>query len=340
MTPALRWRVDRYWRDDATHPLLDGLLAPAEWLFGAAVAARDRAYRAGWLPVERAALPVVSVGNLAVGGAGKTPFASWLAGRLLAGGSKPAVVVSGYADDEPRLHRELQPRVPVFAARRRMEAVRAAGAAGCDVAILDDAFQHRRLHRDLDLVLIACESWRPDLRLLPRGPWRERAAAAARADLVGISHKSAAPEEVQRVGREIEWATGRVSFGVSILPGPLLPLHPGRAELPLDSLRGREVLAVAAIADSQPFLAHLRRAGANMESAIFPDHHPFTREEAAELVERAGGRMLVMTRKDAIKLREDMGAVADAWILSQRVAIAWGEDALEDGIRCALGAAS
>ncbi|CAN5247682.1 tetraacyldisaccharide 4'-kinase [soil metagenome] len=340
ISPGVRRWVNGYWQDDVPHPLLDRLLLPAEWTFGAAVAARDRAYRERWLRVERAPLPVVSVGNLAVGGAGKTPFASWLAGRLLALGRKPAVVVSGYADDEPRLHRELQPRIPVFAARLRIEAVRAAAAAGCDVAVLDDAFQHRRLHRNLDLVLIAAESWRPDLRLLPRGPWREPAAAAARADLVGVSYKSAAPDEVLRVKSELENATGRPSFGVAILPGPLLPLHPGAAELPLDALRRSATLAVAGIADPRPFLAHLRLAGADVEPVVFPDHHVFSSEEAAELVERARGRRMVMTGKDAVKLRDHVPSAADAWILSQRLEVAWGADALDEGVRRALAAAA
>ena len=166
-------------------------LAPAEAVFRGVVAARNGAYDRGWLRSERVDVPVISIGNVSVGGAGKTPFAAWLARRLADWGRKPAIALRGYGEDEIVLHRELNPDIPVFRGRRRVEAAREAVAAGRDVIVLDDAFQHRALARDLDLVLIPVEGWEPRPRVLPRGPWREGVQALARADLIVLTRKSA-----------------------------------------------------------------------------------------------------------------------------------------------------
>ncbi|HEX2189501.1 MAG TPA: tetraacyldisaccharide 4'-kinase, partial [Longimicrobiaceae bacterium] len=195
MGPGLRARawVARWWAGEAgvAGSALDAALAPAELLFRGGVAARNLAYDRGWLRAERAPVPVVSVGNLGVGGAGKTPVAAWIAARLLARGLRPAVALRGYGDDEVQVHRELNPEVPVFAAARRVDAAREAAAAGRDVVVLDDGFQHRALARDLDVVLVSAEGWTPGRRLLPRGPWREGAAGLRRAGVLVATRKSA-----------------------------------------------------------------------------------------------------------------------------------------------------
>src|SRR5688500_17343662 len=119
---AIREWVPRWWKGEggALGHGLDVGLWPVEMLFRAAVLGRNRAYDAGLLRIESAPIPVVSVGNLGVGGAGKTPISSWVAARLSRWGHRPAIVLRGYGADEILVHREINPAVPVFAAARRI----------------------------------------------------------------------------------------------------------------------------------------------------------------------------------------------------------------------------
>jgi tetraacyldisaccharide 4'-kinase len=311
-------------------------LAPAEAAFRGIVAARNGAYDRGWLRSERVDVPVISIGNVAVGGAGKTPFAAWLARRLADGGRKPAIALRGYGEDEIVLHRELNPDIPVFRGARRVGAAREALAAGRDVVVLDDAFQHRALARDLDLVLIPVEGWEPRPHVLPRGPWREGPQALARADAIVLTRKSAGAARAREVAAELaRLQPGMPVIRCALLPSGLRPLH-GGAGMAVDALAGRRVLAVAALATPEPFFATLGNAGAEVEAAAYPDHHPFSADDARTLLARAAGRMLVMTHKDAVKLRALLRASADAWVLEQRVAIEEGADALDTALRRAL----
>lgn len=314
------------------------LLAPAEAAYGAAVRARNLGYRRGWLRGERVEVPVISIGNLAVGGAGKTPFAAWTAARLRDWGRRPAIALRGYGEDEILLHRELNPDVPVFAHRRRGEAAREAAAAGGDVVVLDDGFQHRALARDLDVVLLAVEGWTPRPRLVPRGPWREGLDALARADLIVLTRKSADAGRMAEVAAEVARAHPSPPIvRCALLPSRLTRLHGGEASS-IGALAGRGVLAVAALAAPGPFLDHLSRAGAEVEAAAYPDHHSFTSNDAANLMARAAARTIVMTHKDAVKLRSLLPASADALVLEQSVVIERGAEALDAALRVALEA--
>ncbi|HEX6038454.1 tetraacyldisaccharide 4'-kinase [Longimicrobium sp.] len=311
-------------------------LAPAEAAFRGIVAARNGAYDRGWMRSEQVGLPVISVGNVAVGGAGKTPFAAWLARRLADWGRKPAIALRGYGEDEIVLHRELNPDIPVFRGKRRADAAREALAAGRDTVVLDDAFQHRALARDLDLVLIPVEGWEPRPHVLPRGPWREGLDALARAHVIVLTRKSADAARAETVAAEVaRLQPGTPVIRVALLPSGLVPLR-GGAGTTVDALAGRRVLAVAALATPEPFFATLRQAGAEVDAAAYPDHHPFSADDARALVARAAGRMLVMTHKDAVKLRALLPADADAWVLEQRVVIESGADALDVALRRAL----
>lgn len=311
-------------------------LAPAEAAYEAVIGARNGAYDRGWLRRERVDVPVISIGNISVGGAGKTPFAAWVARRLLEWGRRPAIALRGYGEDEILLHRELNPDAPVFRGKRRVEAAREAVAAGCDAVVLDDAFQHRALARDLDIVLVPVEGWEPRPRLVPRGPWREGPRALARADVIVLTRKSADPARAAEVEREIAQMHPRKPIiQCALLPSRLVPLHGGEG-LGLGALAGRRVLGVAALAVPEPFIHHLREAGAEVEAATYPDHHPFNAGDAANLMARRNGRMMVMTRKDAVKLRALLPAAAEGYVLEQTVAIESGADALDAALRRAL----
>ncbi|HEX5868934.1 MAG TPA: tetraacyldisaccharide 4'-kinase [Longimicrobium sp.] len=320
----------------AAGAILRVALAPAEAAYGAITGARNGAYDRGWLRAERVPVPVISIGNITVGGAGKTPFAAWIARRLREWGRRPAIALRGYGEDEILLHRELNPDVPVFRGKRRVEAAREAVAAGCDAVVLDDAFQHRALARDLDVVLLPVESWTPRPRLVPRGPWREGPHALGRADVIVLTRKSADAARAAEVEAEVARMHPRKPIiRCALLPSRLVPLHGGDA-LEIGALAGRKVLAVAALAVPEPFIEHLFEAGAEVDASTYPDHHPFDQDDAENLVEWAGGRMMVMTHKDAVKLRPLLPASARAYVLEQAVTIESGADALDAALRRAL----
>lgn len=315
---------------------LDRLLWPAELGYRGAVRIRNGAYDRGLLPQASATIPVVSVGNIGVGGAGKTPFAAWTAARLAGWGRSPAIVLRGYGADEVLVHRELNPEIPVFAAPRRADGVARAAAAGCDVAVLDDGFQHRALARRLDIVLVGAEGWREPLRLLPRGPWREGRRALRRAGVVVVTRKSATRADAVRVADALARPAGGGVALCRIAPTHLEPLRGPREEIPLDRLRGRALLAVASLADPRPFVAHLEENGARVESLVFPDHHPFDAADAARIAAAARGRPVAMTRKEAVKLRPLLPADLPALVLGQRVEIERGVELLDRALREAL----
>lgn len=338
---ALREWVPRWWRGEGGKAGLaaDLALLPAEALFRGAARIRNRAYDAGVLRAERAPIPVISIGNLGVGGAGKTPIAAWIASRLLEWGGRPAIVVRGYGRDEILVHRELNPGVPVIAAARRIEGVRRAAAEGRDVAVLDDAFQHRALIRELDIVLLSADGWTGTVRLLPRGPWREGLTALRRAHLVVVTRKQA--EEATAVALERLLAGGiggQQVVRARLESGRVRGLWGGGAGEgdALERLAGTEVLAVASLADPRPFHATLEAAGLIVERADFPDHHEFSAAEGMALVDRARGRPLVMTRKEGVKLRDLLPSTTEAWMLEQQVVIESGETMLENALRRAM----
>lgn len=310
-------------------------MAPAEWAYHAATEVRNRAYDGDWLDAAQAAIPVISVGNLAVGGSGKTPFTAWLAGRIVEWGRAPAVVLRGYGEDEVLLHRELNPMVPVFTGRKRAAAARDAAAAGCEVALLDDGFQHRALKRDLNMALVAADGWTSRRRLLPRGPWREGMRALGRADVVVVVRK--AVQDSRAVSAEVRRAAPAVLLvECAITPGALVPLH-GREQRNEPSLRGSSILGVASLADSRPFAAHLYELAASAELVAFPDHYPFGQVDADQLRAHAAGRPIVMTHKDAVKLRPLVPSSEPAFVLHQRVEITSGAEQLDAAVRRVLG---
>ena len=187
--------IERWWqgRAGAGGRLLWALTLPAELVFRAGVELRNRAYDRGTLPKVHPEIPTVSVGNLVVGGTGKTPVTGWIVDRLRDRGHRPAVVMRGYGQDEVELHRRWHPDVPVLSAPRKADGVREAVRRGRTVAVVDDGFQHRALERSLDFVLMAAEDPVP-VRLLPRGPYREPLSSLRRADLVLVTSKGGADE--------------------------------------------------------------------------------------------------------------------------------------------------
>jgi len=320
--------------------LARGALIPFEGLFSAAVAARGALYDRGLLRAHALALPALSVGNLTAGGTGKTPVAAWLVSELRARGARPAVVLRGYGADEPLVHAALNPGVPVIANADRVAGVAAARAAGADVAVLDDAFQHRRARRLLDLVLVSADRWDGRVRLLPAGPWREPLAASRRGSLLVVTRKAAPPATADRVVEALRRAAPGVPVATVHIAAAALRAVGGDAELPLAAVAGERVLAVSAVGDPGAFAAQLESAGARVEAASFADHHAYTAADVARLTARASGAdRVVCTLKDAVKLGPLWPrAAAPLWYVSQRLSVERGAREIDRALAALLAA--
>jgi tetraacyldisaccharide 4'-kinase len=316
------------------------MLAPASWVYSGATTLRNRLYDAGILASENSVLPTLDVGNLSVGGTGKTPVAAWAAGALLRAGARPAIVLRGYGDDEPLVHQRLNPRAVVIAESNRLLGVQRARAAGADCVILDDAFQHRRIRRDEDWLLVAAEQWRDGQRCLPAGPLRESASAAARASLIVVTRKSASADCAEVVVQRLRARAPGVPAAIIHLAPDGLRGGSTEAVAPLHVLDGARTLAIAAIGTPEAFFAQLRAAGASVEAAAFRDHHAFSAADVARLVQRGVGHDLVVcTLKDAVKLAPRWPQNGPPlWYLSQAAVVERGSAALEASLTNILAA--
>ncbi len=292
-------------------------------LWGAVGGLRNRLYDAGWLPAHRLDLPVVSVGNLSVGGTGKTPMVVLVTRALLERGMRPGVLSRGYRaaeqaggglNDEGRLFERLLPGVPQVQDADRVRGAGELARRGAETVVLDDGFQHRRLARDLDLVLVdATRPWglpgeegaAPVRAMLPRGLLREPPRSLRRADALVITRSDAVPpDELAALEAELErLVPGTPRLLAEHRPSGLRRAGAGVDEaLPLTELAGRPVRLVSGIGNPAAFEATARALCADVRAVhAFPDHHPFTRGELEEL---GGVGELCVTAKDAVKLAE------------------------------------
>jgi tetraacyldisaccharide 4'-kinase len=317
------WVVD-WWGGGggAMGGILRVLTLPLEYGFKRGIGVRNRLYDQGILPLQRAPIPVISVGNLTVGGSGKTPFSAWLVRELRAAGEKPALVAHGYGNDETVLHRRWNPDCPVIAQEDRAFGAWHAAKMGASVVVLDDGFQHRRLGRDLDIVLVA-SSTPEKARLLPRGPFREGFQAASRASVVVITQKGASESSLDMEMR-LEPHLREPAVRASFVPDSWTDLEGAKVSGPEG-----EYLAVCGIGDPEGFQRTLEEAtGRAGEMLTFPDHHDYAWRDVVELQHRAMGRTLVTTEKDAVKLhafRDDLEGVR---VLHLKVSFMEGKDRL------------
>ena len=304
-------------------------LWPLSRAYDVAMSARSRLYDAGVVDSRVPELPTISVGNLTVGGTGKTPFAAWIAAELKRR-AKPAIALRGYGTDEIEVHRRLNPDVAVIANPDRTAAVKEARTSGADIAVLDDAFQHRRIKRNADIVLLSAEQLLRPQRLLPAGPWRERLPAASRADLLVVTRKSATPSETEQAVRIVRDAIADVPLVVVHLTADHLKDATGGEALPLDAIRGKSVLAIAAVGEPEAFSKQLERAGARVSLAAFRDHHAYSDADLADLASRVPkDGFAVCTLKDAVKLASRWPGPSRLWYVSQQLVVEQGAEDLE-----------
>jgi tetraacyldisaccharide 4'-kinase len=338
---AERSTIDALWFGSGLLPALGrAALFPAERLYAAVVASRGVLYDRGILRSEEPPLPALSIGNLTVGGTGKTPIAAWAAGEL-AGEGRPAIVLRGYGGDEPLVHARLHPTIPVIASADRVAGAREARARGADVVVLDDAFQHRRIRRQADWVLVSADRWTPGRRrLLPAGPWREPLRALRRASVAIVTRKAASRIRTEEIRTELLRHAPQVPVAVvHLAPDGLRAVH-GDETRPLESLRGARVRLIAAVGDPTALRAQIEAEGASVDTRFFPDHHAYSAREIAALASGVeDGTVVVCTLKDAVKIAPGWPRAAPAiWYVSQRVDVEDGLDTLSRSIHAVLAA--
>lgn len=300
----------------------DLLLIPLSWVFWVLVALKNTCYARGWLKCQRLPRPVISVGNLAMGGTGKSPVVHYLVSELQQRGLRVAVLSRGYGRREPKQCRVVRPDgdwslygdEPMMLARAcpqarivvgpsRFAAAQLLADDWPDVFVVDDGFQHRQLARDLDIVLLDIRQGEP--RLFPRGLFREPWSALARADLVLLTRCDLAETSSWRT--RVASVTQAPVLESTFVTGEARLLGNGEP-LSVEAVPGRRVAAYAAIAQPEKFLDSLREAGFEVVVWLpLPDHGILSqsaRDKLFEQMKSAGVRHLFTTEKDAVKLEQ------------------------------------
>lgn len=317
--------------------MLRAVLAAAEPLYGLVAKGRNKLFDAGLNKSHRLPRPVISVGNITTGGTGKTPLVRWLAARLRDHGRRVAVVARGYGakpgqlgDEQLMLRRLLNQGgaarpVAVVANPDRATAAEQVlrERPEIDVFVLDDGFQHRRLARDFDIVVVSATSPFGYGRLLPRGMLREPMSALRRAGAIVISRADQAPAaELDAIEARI-WQVdpGLPIYRASHAHAALHTDAEGTTR-PLDELRERSWFAVCGIGDPQTFVRQLQSIGGRCAGyRWFADHHHYTDSDLADVrreARAAGADVLVTTEKDWAKV-ESLPGASDADLPMWRV---------------------
>ncbi len=308
---------------------------PFSWVFGLVVRIRRTAYDRRWLAIERVSVPVISVGNISVGGTGKTPFVEWIARSLQECGLIVGVLSRGYGrtthgfrlagdapgqsmdpdlvGDEPaQLARGLRaqgihPAVVVAVDEDRVRgARRLVRDHAVEVIILDDGFQHRRLARDLDVVLVTAGDLEHGDALLPAGNWREPLDSVERAGAIVVTRCLSNEHFQSVIGRLSPWSIPVVGVRTVVRSA----FHAAtREELALEALRTARVFLLAGIADPGSFRRTAGELGVEVVAErFFGDHHRFTDAELVAVQEefhRSGATHLLTTEKDAVRFTSD-----------------------------------
>jgi tetraacyldisaccharide 4'-kinase len=314
--------LQRVWYDRHA-PWLSLALLPLSWLFGLVVACRRAAYRIGLLSRVRVGRPVVVIGNVTVGGTGKTPFTFWLATLLQAKGVRVGIVLRGYGGNSSHWPRDVgadsatqevgdeavllasRTGAIVVAGPDRVAAAQRAIERGAEIVLSDDGLQHYRLARDREIVVIDGRRGVGNRRLLPAGPLREPVSRLAQADLRVVSWRDGAARPLTPVPATIQaWA--RLREATALVGGETRPI---------EAFEGSRVHAVAGIGHPQQFFAALQQLGIEVAPHALPDHARLT---AADI--RFPDELpVLMTEKDAVKSR----AIADQrhWAVSMDVMV-------------------
>lgn len=314
-------------------------------LYARLLEARAHRYASGKAVSHRLIHPVISVGNLTMGGTGKTPFVAHLARRLRFEGKRPAILSRGYGrssrgvvlvsegngplvtpdvgGDEPVALAMRLPGVIVAVGERRVEAARAAERAGADIFLLDDGYQHLSVERDANLLLLDARDPFGGGRFPPRGRLREPLSALARADAFVFTRADAETPRAQAVATLRRWNASAPIFTARFRPAGLYDERGSPVEAGV--LEERRFLAVCAVAQPAAFGATLSELGLAPERIVsYRDHHRYTARDFARIervARAAGASWIITTEKDAVKL----GAALSLPTITLRLAVEVGE---------------
>ncbi|WP_374028194.1 tetraacyldisaccharide 4'-kinase [Bdellovibrio bacteriovorus] len=318
-------------------------LRPLSFLYDQVVGVKNNLYDRGVFGVFKAPVPVVSIGNLTVGGTGKTPITDFCLKSLVADGKKVAVISRSYrADasapclvdvdhpfaaryfgDEPVLLAQANPQVSVYVGPSKWRTARyAVEKHKYDLLIVDDGFQHRRLHRDLNIVILDATESLSNYEVLPEGRARESWAGIERADVLILSKCNLAPEdELKALEARLPKNKEVLYFGYEIQQ--CQNVKTGQV-LHRDELKGKKLFLVSAIARPDVFEKMMREIGeVSNQSLHFRDHHQYTADDVKNIenaFKKSQADFLVTTGKDAVKLRQLFNDTAILWSTSLEVA--------------------
>lgn len=319
-----------------------GSLGVVSHVYGVVAALRNHAFDRGWKTSHRVGIPVVSVGNLTLGGTGKTPMVEWVARWFRARGVRVAILSRGYGqstglNDEGRVLEDNLPDVPHLQGVDRVALARTAvEELEAEVLVLDDGFQHRRLARDLDLVLLDALDPFGTGHVFPRGLLREPTGSLRRAGVVILSKADLIPEsaraairtEAERRAGPVHWAEARHA--------PQTLMNAEGQTLTFTSAQDARVAAFCGIGNPEGFRRTLEGMGLNIQGfRAFPDHHPYRRDDVSSLASWASGLgadLALTTQKDFVKLRTLALGSVPLYALRIGLEILVGADVLEEAL--------
>lgn len=306
-----------------------------------AVAARNFAFDKGWKPTFSAEIPVISVGNITLGGTGKTPTVEAISRWYRRRDIRVAILSRGYGsstglNDEGRVLEENLPDVPHLQGGDRTELARTAREElESQLLVLDDGFQHRRLRRDLDIVLLDALDPFGHGKLFPRGLLREPISALKRAGVVVLSRSDlVSPERRIEIRAEAEQVAGPLAWvEVRHAPLDLMDVH-GRS-LPLGHLGGKKIAAFCGIGNPEGFRRTIAPMGDVIEMLSYGDHHQYTAGDVNDIgqwARKLGADLALTTQKDFVKLRTENLAGVPLYHLRIGLQILQGEELLDKAL--------
>ncbi len=318
------------------------LLLPISWVFFCVITVRKLLYKAKILKSKHLKVPVIVVGNINVGGTGKTPLVIWLAEQLILQGFKPGIISRGYGGsakgvqavlpnsnsaqvgDEPLLI-AIRAHCPVFIGANRPEAGEALLKAHpeCDIIISDDGLQHYALQRDVEVVVFDGEKQFGNGALLPAGPLRESIARLSNVDALVCNGKLSDKKNLTVLPFDIKNLTVfyRHIFGkdtlkldervieMHLMPQAFYNLKTPEIKANIESFLGKKILAIAGIGNPARFFTQLKKLGLDFESHVYVDHYPYKEEDFG----KTEADVILMTEKDAVKCKHF--ATNKMWVL-------------------------
>ena len=310
------------------------ILQPLAWAYGRVMRIRNWRFDTGQTPVETVGVPVISVGNLSVGGTGKTPMCAWVLQLLTENGHKPAMLSRGYGrktsgfrqvvagstarevGDEPlEVFRRFDGKVPVFVCENRAEGAQRLLQAddSINAIVLDDAYQHRFIYRDINILLTDYSRLYTRDKVLPQGRLRELPEGAARADIIVVTKcpPSLSAQQAQAISDELRPQTRQQVFFSAINYEPIGT-----------ELHDKDVLIFTGIAKPQPLIDHYTPLCRSVQTMLYGDHHTFSAAEISTIATAAEqADIVVTTAKDYSRLPAGLPPVLRDKLRVQRIAV-------------------